>query len=433
MKNAAHFINRYNPYRNKFTKIIENNLFGQTDWITQNSYLKKQYIESSIKDLVTLGFFITNTTRFIGLDIDDHHNIGEAFLLNVYHQVTQLLSRASILFKSPRGLHLHYYLDQNIPTSIITEILKKKLQKFTNVEIKPTQNSSLRIPVESKALDPTTLQFLNLPFHEIISRCRLYHPAEIIGDEFLPENVRLSLTEKKQSIKKLKAIPVIEAIEKKLLPLENGNTNEAFLKLCQTYRCSGLDQDDAFYRFKLCLINSPNYTGDLINEKRLVQRIKSEYKNNEYVPKNFSRTPNLFANMIAENVIAEIQARQLLIYVPPTLKLSKQQKAGITYKCKTIKKVVVNITNWGDFQDEIFANKSELAIWDYMYPFYRNNRKQGLYPLPALMMQRWNKRYYEILNILIDIDFLRPSGYKYNPKMNICKYYWIDPDNKYSC
>ena len=391
-KKAEIFIDEFKPYRSKYTIQEHNNLFHDLTWVTKNKYLTKNLIEKSILEFLTVGYFITHSTVFLSIDIDDHKNLGEAYLLNIYNQVIQRLSiTPSIDFKSPRGFHVYYFFTESVPTEIITKQAKERL-KGLPVEIKPTQNTSLRIPAESQAIDPHTMQLLNMPFEDCLKSCQKYHPAELFDMDILPSVIKQSLREKKQSLKKLKAIPKIDKIEKNLMPFINHNTNDTFLKLCNVYRCSGLDEDEAFYRFTICLLNSPNYFGDLRNERRLKQRIKCEYKNNEFfVPIKKSKTENIFTDVITKNI----------------LKLSP---FGYQ-RNNAIKKFITKLLSWVDYQDEIFANKKELAIWDYLYPYYRKLRKARSYPLPALMMRKWNFRYHELIKFFININFLIPIDF----------------------
>ncbi len=55
-------------------------------------------------------------------------------------------------------------------------------------------------------------------------------------------------------------------------------TNEAFLELCQTYRCAGFSEEQTFERFQDALPRSPGYINDLRKEKVLRTRKRSEYK-----------------------------------------------------------------------------------------------------------------------------------------------------------
>jgi hypothetical protein len=62
---------------------------------------------------------------------------------------------------------------------------------------------------------------------------------------------------------------------------------------------------------------------------------------------------------------------------------------------------------------------------DDMYKYYAVNRKRGLYPLPASVQKKWNKNYHSILKWLLEIEVLKESGYGYDPKRGICKWYYI--------
>lgn len=410
IKKADVFINAFKPYRNNYTYEYYNTLFHEKLWAESKKYLSENKILEGILGLSAIGYFLTNSTVILAIDIDDHSGKGEAYLLNLYNQVLQRIKiKPSIIFKSPRGLHLYYFLTEFVPTGILVNHANEKLKGIPH-EIKPTENISLRFPIESKAINPENMQFFNMPFEKIIPYCQKYHPVELFDENILPIAIRESLKEKRQNIKKFKSIPKIEYIENQLLPFEDHNTNETFLKLCNIYRCSGLTIDEALYRFKLCLLRSPEYTGGLINYRELSRRVKSEYVNNQsFIPKKIEVDPNLFDNIIVNNII---------------------KRSPFTYRRdKALKQFIFKLLHWIDFQDEILKDKKQLSLWDYMYPYYRKNRNEGLYPLPFNLMRKWNHRYFEILDFLLSIGLLENSNYKYNPMFNICKYYKVKTES----
>ena len=438
MKKAETFINTFKPFRSEYIYQYDSDLFNQKMWATSKKYLSDKMINEAIIGLSVIGYFITTNTVILGIDLDDHSNKGEAYLLNLYNQVIQRVKvKPSIIFKSPRGLHLYYFFNQFIPTEIITNEAKSKL-KGIPCEIRPTADSAIRLPVESKAINPANMQLINLPFENIIPHSKKYHPVELFDSAILPETVRTSLIEKKQSYKAFRAIPKIEAIEGDLMPFENGFTNDSFLKLCNVYRCKGLTVDDALYRFKLCMMQSPAYTGGLTNYKELSRRVKFEYKKNEgYIPPKIDTSPDIFTHLIANNLSEKMKRIHILnnsksqVHTHIKQPLSGRELSGITKRCNSLKRFVYGLMNWISFHDVILNDKKRLTLWDFMYPYYRKNRKEGLYPIPRSIMLKWNSRYLELKNFLIEVGFLEESEYKYNPSFNICKYYRVNPDRFY--
>ena len=191
------------------------------------------------------------------------------------------------------------------------------------------------------------------------------------------------------------------------MPFTNGYTNEKFLQLCLTYRMAGLDVDQAFYRFALCLLRSPGYTGDLRNAKRLQKRIQSEYRNNQrqFVPTPKSYQVDLFDEMTCRAVVEASP-------------FAKQRR-------KPIERFVSKVLLWCNWHDEIIKNPRQTALFDFLYPYYRKNRREGLYPLPKSFLRKANDRWFELMPWLQGIGFLEPSGYPYVPNQGICTYYRV--------
>jgi len=420
------FIDTFKPYRKKYTKQTFSSLFNDNIWYTHDLYLSDYLISKAIEGYLKVGYFISHTTNLIGIDIDDHKGKGDAYQFNIYNQVIgRLNKKPSLIAKSPRGLHLYYFLTERISFEIVNEIISKKLRSLP-VEIKPTPNTALRIDSKDSFLN-NNFQLLNVDYKTIIENIERIHPVEIMGNDILPNSIRQSLAEKRYTLKTIKAIESIEAVENKLLPLENGATNEAFLQLCNIYRCKGLDIDDALFRFTMCLEKSPYYTGDLRNYRRLKSRVESEYKNNNnaFIPVKKERQQGLFTPVIIENVINEILLKDGQGY---NLKTPKTRPRDLTRKLNTYRRFLSELIGWSDFNDEIYNNKKTLCIWDYLYTYYRKNMKAGYYPLPSNLLEKWKKTkqgYKEILKVLSIIGLIEAAPYKYSKRLNICKYYKI--------
>ncbi len=410
---AKIFIDRFIPYRKKYT-IQGNDLFGEPYWITLRRYLSDGIITKAILGRMVVGYFLTSVPNTLGIDIDDHRG-GKAWsgqaasplLLNLYDQVRdRLRGSPSLLIQSPRGLHAFWILTERLPAELLNQLAGKRL-KGLQVEVKPTPSTALRIPAEKRIIDPRTFQLLNQSFEKTISELHTYHPAILFDEDFLSETVRESLQEKKNRLRVFKHIPRIEKAEKELLPLEDGNTNTAFLKLCLVYRCAGLDIDQALYRFALCLERSPVYTGDLHDPRRLRQRIESEFRKNrrEFIPQLRTDQESLFNGIIAER-IAERQP------------FAKQRR-------EPIKRFIEGVLSWADWHDEVVKDRNQLALFDFLYPYYRKYRREGFYPLPRSYLRTLNQRYFEFMDWLEGIGFIEPAPYKPSARLHICKYYRI--------
>lgn len=404
-KKTNDFVNTFRPYRQKYTIKEHAELFDESIWFTQNKYLSKKLIEKAILEKLAVGYFLTTVPNVLGIDIDDHRNQGESYLLSVYNQlIGKLGTYPSLLVKSPRGLHSYWILNQRLPADVLHKAAAGRIGAVP-VEIRPTPTTSLRIPAEKRFIDPRTRQLLNLPFDQVLQTADIYHPAFLFDDSFLPEKIRETLRERRSHIRALKAIPKIETVENELLPFIDGFTNDKYLRLVTAYRLSGFTVEDAIYRFAVCLAQSPGYNGDLRDPQRLKKRIESSFKNIKYKPKPREIQNSLFNQVIIDSLV-EIQP------------FAKQRE-------KPIERFIGKVLSWADWHDEIIRNSGKTAFFDYLYPYYRKNRKAGLYPLPSNYFKKQNFRYYELFDWLIDTGFIERSGFNYSTWYSQCKYYRI--------
>lgn len=95
---------------------------------------------------------------------------------------------------------------------------------------------------------------------------------------------------------------------------------------------------------------------------------------------------------------------------------------------KYVEQFLRALMGWVLYHDKIFQNQELVSQFDYKYPYYRLNRRNGYYPIPSSLLRTWNRRYNTILSWLIDIGFLEAAPYKYCPGKSICKYYLVHKD-----
>jgi hypothetical protein len=417
VKKTDLFCNIFKPFRKKYTYQgkQENTLFDLQQWYTADTYLNDNLILKALLEKTVIGYFSTFMPDVIGIDIDDHK--GQAWagtkpgyqLLNYYDQVIHRFHAfPSLLCQSPRGLHAYWVLTDRLPYQILQEQTAIKL-KGIPIEIKPTPTTSLRIPVEKKFLHPETLYPLNQDLETIVQNCEIFHPAHLFNSDFLPGIIIHSLESKKQKARIFRHIPRIEKFENEVLPFANGSTNDVFVELCVLYRNACMTCDQAMKRFQLCFLKSPGYSGDLLNERRLRQRIENIYKKSQYKPTPVKPTQiGLFDKQIITNILS-------------TSPFSYQRDTGI-------KNFLSKLFYWMDWHDEISHYPGRTAYMDYLYPYYRKNRKVGLYPLPYSVLRKCNDRYNELIPWLKEIDFLKDSGFQYSANLNKCKYYYVNKD-----
>ena len=112
-------------------------------------------------------------------------------------------------------------------------------------------------------------------------------------------------------------------------------------------------------------------------------------------------------------------------YKPLVSRLIKQSSFA-PQRNKPIERFLYALLDWCDWHDAIIKNPKLTALFDYLYPYYRVNRKAGFYPLPKYFLEKANCRYYEIMKWLKQIGFLENAPFKYVPNNGICKYYKVN-------
>ena len=128
------------------------------------------YLQLALDGKSTMGFYLSNHSKFLGIDLD-FHNPDKRAWTQVKRQPTDLLSFAytrllskftvlpSLTVESPHGLHLYWLLNKHIRSDELhpTSPLKRSLDEITNIEYLPQINKPLRVPQKKWILDPKTL------------------------------------------------------------------------------------------------------------------------------------------------------------------------------------------------------------------------------------------------------------------------------------
>lgn len=409
---AQIFRELFDPYQGRYTVKSKTPLFEEPMWRTVDGRLQDGTIERAITEELVAGWFLTHTPHVLGVDVDDHQGRAwqrgqpSLFLVQVLDQaVGRLHLRPGLLVQSPRGLHGYWFLEQRLPAELLYQLASAALRGLP-VEIKPTPSTALRIPSERRIYAPDTLQPLRIPFEQLAGLVRPVHPALMFFEEYLPETVRTTLRERRQRVRILKHGRKIDQVECAVLPIESGRSNSAFLALVNVYRCAGLTEEEAAGRFVMAMAQSPRYQGELTNGRRLMQRIHAEYRKNAgYHPEPRAVQLDWLTEDLADR-IATIQpwARQ---------------------RQKPVRRFVAELLYWCSWHDEILKDRGQAALFDYLYPYYRKNRKEGYYPLPFTALRRWSRRYNEFTRWLREIGFLDPAPYPYVPGVGICRYYQV--------
>jgi len=406
---AKCFVRSFSPYRKRFLSLSEE-LFPV--WIAISAYLSDHKIEGAIIGEKVLAYLTTTTPKAFGVDIDDHKRKGAGYLLSVYERVcSRLHAPPSFVAKSPRGIHVWYFLLYPLAYTVIYEQIKKALEGLP-VELRPTPTTGLRIPPESAILDPETLTPIHVSFEQAVSEAPIYHPAELFSEGILPDALRSTLKERKRRI----GYVSIANAEKSVFPILPGTTNEALKMLVPVYRSTQLTPEEAAGRITALL--APVYDGELRNWGRLLKRVRSFYRNTpEHYEKPRKPQQNLFAELCAER-IAEL-------FIQSTGRGLNLQTAK---RKARIKSLIAGIYCWKEYVNLVANDPVESSLWNYVYPFFRKNTREGYTPLPYTYMQKYDLHYNRVLPFLEQIGFLERSPYKYVPRAGICNYYRINDE-----
>jgi hypothetical protein len=107
-KDIKQFLEIHAPYRSKYSAQYQG-----TDWVTRTSFLGDFLIGKALHGEMTLGYYQSSSTKVLGIDIDDHSGKGKGYLQKKYDEVISRMGGLppSLVNKSPRGLHVYYYLE----------------------------------------------------------------------------------------------------------------------------------------------------------------------------------------------------------------------------------------------------------------------------------------------------------------------------------
>jgi hypothetical protein len=430
-RNALLFHDTFSPYRKQhlFQKLVPN-LFDDEhltfQWATADHYLTDAQLDRAIAGRLIVGYYLSVCLRAFCVDIDDHHGKGEGYLLSVYERVSTCFeAQPSVVARSPRGLHAHYFLQHPVPELLLIERVRARLAGIP-AEARPTHEMGLRVPRERDLLDPRGLRPLSRSFEDAVRNAPRYHPVELFGDGIEPESIRKSLSERKERAISLNAWKQIARVEQLYGQaagwIRPGETNQALCEIIPVYRGAGLSVKEAAMEFHALI--APGYRGELLSFKRLIQRITSFYRK---VPQTrFTQAPavreqeDLFTGYLA-GVLA------LLLHAPVE---TRQQKAALTRKRGTVKKAVAFLEGWLAYLREVIENKRWLEMWDYLYPYFKKNTKAGYYPVPSTLFRGSMLEHYErwLLPFFLEVGYLERLPHSYSNLYGICYYYRVNSD-----
>lgn len=398
-------------------------LYGkEIDWIQIDKRLPDNLILQARNGKTLVSYFSTHSPNVFGVDLDIHDiekpwsGKGITETLKSYGELVQAMKCfPSFVYKSRRGIHAFWSLDQKAPIDLIKNRLLVLFDKegISNAEILPTAECSLRIDSITSYIDPKTLKAIKNPRPEEIKR---YTLPEIFSSE---ENIKewQRPNERRERYKALRQQSTIEKLENDILPITKSNTLFNDCPILPAYYKAGLSIEEAVSRVQRLLILS-NYKGELENNNRLHTRVRSAWKNFEKKGYSFTgirkdRPLNLTDTILIENLLNQAS-------------FSKQKE-------NTVREFLLKLLGWIHYQEDIKKNPKEFELWSYFYSFrdernrlsgYRVFAGKGWIPIPSTMLWNWYSRYSEILSWLKESEILTPmTGYSIEKSQ--CRYFEV--------
>jgi len=412
---AQSFKRSFTPFRRRYAELADD-LFGGR-WRTADLPLTDDRIEAAIFGRAVLAYLCAYSPRALGVDIDDHAGQGPAALRAKYDAVRARFGGLypSVVCLSPRGLHAWWFITWPMPTAVLHGQAEAKLHGL-EVELRPTPTLALRIPHEGGLVDPGTLLPVRQDFQTVIADAPRYHPAELFNPDVLPAGQRANLAARKRRAAAARYSRTIAEAEAELYPILPGATNDALTRLVPLYRGAGLTEADAALRFAAML--APFYAGELRDGARLRKRVHSFYLRAPD-PKPRSVQRGLFTAPAADAV-----ARAAADFRAKGQRGKRALRRGqVEGSCR---RLAAGIIVWVDYIAAVRADPRQRGEWNYLYPYFAKNTREGLVPLPRATLRRIDANYSRHLPYLVGCGFLAPGPYAYVPGAGICRYYRVD-------
>lgn len=423
---AKDFVRQFVPWRGAFT---QGNDYGLSDWITVQKPLHYSLIQRALKGEKVVGFYSTFNTPVIGIDIDDHgfpsYSDEQRLLTDktktIYNQIVHKVGyEPSLISKSPNGLHVYYLLTERLHWKHLQN-LTRNLIGDTQVELKPTPRTTLRIPSLPNILDPETLQPITTE-HELFTdwgNLKHYSPEQLFGSSWREIQRSLHFNKRKRTSSKEKPAEGRETpyhsldltlLEQTILPFKNNHTYTQVFELTVACRREGMTRDEILEYLQQQIAHSPSYIGSLRTEpselEGRVDHILSQEGSRSVLPS------------ITEENTTLLEMKPLIEYLLSIHPFSAKAN-------KAVERLLTRLIIWKEWHDQIFTSPEATSLFDSLYPFYRKNRADGLYPLPSSLLKRWVSRYNKFIPWLQEKGILTESPYPYSSNAHICKYFRI--------
>ena len=190
--------------------------------------------------------------------------------------------------------------------------------------------------------------------------------------------------------------------------------------LFRSYFARGLSHAEAVERLRVKLF-ADGYHGELENPRRLSQRVASTYK-------NLKRQP-VTADIKSTLTFADLEFIETLTAKHPFARQRTQ----------AVRRFLESLFYWLSWHDMIWKeSQQDVTLLSWLYAGYRTQRRLGRYPIPARLIEKWNKRGCAIFSWLISERVINdpktkfyfvsanPAQWAKNPAhLSTCKFYEV--------
>ena len=386
--------------------------------------LTKKVVQEHLDGKIVVAFKASGAERdYVGVDVDDHE--GSAWLNKMleggYSKITEkyeevvrrMRQKPSMMFRSPRGLHLYWFMSRSLPSLLLDEVMKERFEdRFA--ESLPTNKAALRVPRPQDYLG----EDLSSKAFEGYEGMPRYAPEAIFGEEIKPGARRAKgyasgiVSGSEKGVKKDRdPMKNIEDAEAFYGPFKNYQTNVPFKKLVGKYFANGLSEEQAIARFEAILDRSPEYTRDL--RKELTVRVASAYGN--------LKKPNGLAGMkhaLLRGVPDAMRVVQSIIEAIGTNATDKEYRG--------LEEFILSLWSRKIELDWIGLDPERAAYHDYKYPGFLRLFRQGFYPINSKELHGWDSEYHRYLRQLKAIGVMTECKYGYSTILGRCKHYMLN-------
>ncbi len=327
-------------------------------------------IESGLKGKKTVGFFSKNRTSVLIIDLDAHAReteISSKLRIATKSISTQLGMEPSLAFKTPRGVHLVFFLRfSRSPLGLQTWISQKTIELPGKLvfECRPSTSHAIRLPQIASEIDPFTLA----------PRVTTIQPPVFDPPDLRIRTGRTRTSKRSQPDKKRSA-----GLDLSDMVFARGGSNRTFLGAAGRLFAAGIGRAEALLILENKL-HADGYRGPLLRE--LSTRLNSSYRNLT----RKGRAPSPMSDLPGD-------WRKLVELVAVRAPFKGQRR-------KTFRRFVTDLYLWRRYLETQNKDRASFEYRCDLYPSYREATRKGAFPLPYTLLRSWSDDHVEFMHWL---------------------------------